>query len=147
MAAPTWLAPLHVVRRFEAPRERVFRAFTDPAEIPLWFGEEGGWTEVVKLDLRPGGAFVFRGTYRGDEWEVRGTYRDVRVPERVVFTWTETFAGGAPSAESLVTVEFRDAGGSTEVALTHERDVDPEQRKAHEGGWKSCFDRMEKLVG
>jgi len=139
------LAPLRVVRRFEAPRERVFRAFTDPAEIPLWFGPEGGPAWIVRLDLREGGAFSFRGTHRGDEWEVRGTYREVRVPERVVFTWVEVEAG-RPSVESLVTAEFRDLGGKTEVVLTHERDVDEKQRRGHEEGWKGCFERIEKLI-
>ena len=146
LAEPKLLAPLHVVRRFDAPRERVFRAFTDPEEIPLWFGEEGGATWVVKTDLREGGGFVFRGTYRGTGWEVKGTYREVRVPERVVFTWKETMAGAPPSVESLVTVDFRDLGGKTEVALTHERDVDEKERRGHEEGWKGCFDRMEKVI-
>jgi uncharacterized protein YndB with AHSA1/START domain len=141
------LAPLFVTRRFDAPRERVFQAFTDPAQIPRWFGEEGGPTWVVQLDLRQGGSFVFRGTYQGDEWEVKGTYREVRAPERVVFTWMEGMAGRAPSVESLVTVEFRDLGGkTTEVALTHERDVDENERRSHEQGWKGCFDRMQKLI-
>ena len=145
MAETKHLPPLRVVRRFEAARERVFRAFTDPAEIPLWFGEEGGPTWIVRLDLREGGNFSFRGTHRGGEWEVRGTYREVRVPERVVFTWVEV-EGGRPSVESLVTAEFRDLGGKTEVVLTHERDVDEKQRRGHEEGWKGCFERMEKLI-
>ena len=145
MAEQKHLAPLRVVRRFEAPRERVFRAFTDPVEIPRWFGPEDGPAWVVRLDLREGGGFSFRGTHGGDEWEVKGTYREVRVPERVVFTWIEV-AAGRPSAESLVTAEFRDVGGSTEVVLTHERDVDERERRGHEEGWKIGFDRMEKLI-
>lgn len=140
------LPPLHVLRRFAAPRERVFRAFTNPEEIPLWFGDANGETWIVTLDLREGGSFAFRGTYKGGEWEVKGVYREVRIPERVVFTWTETMTGRPPSVESLVTVEFRDLGGTTEVALTHERDVDENERRSHEGGWKECFDRMEKLI-
>ncbi|MDQ6892151.1 MAG: SRPBCC domain-containing protein [Acidobacteriota bacterium] len=140
------LAPLFVTRRFHAPRERVFQAFTDPAQIPRWFGEEGGSTWVVQLDLREGGSFLFRGTHRGDECEVKGTYREVRVPERLVFTWVEMMAGRASSVESLVTVEFRDLGQTTEVVLTHERDVDQKERRSHEQGWKVCFDRMEKLI-
>lgn len=146
LAEPKWLAPLHVVRRFDAPRERVFRAFTDPKEIPLWFGKEDSATRVVNLDLRVGGGFTFRGTHQGAEWEVQGSYREVRIPERVVFTWNERMPDAPPSAESLVTVEFRDLGGATEVALTHERDVDEKQRRGHEGGWNLCFDRMVKLI-
>jgi uncharacterized protein YndB with AHSA1/START domain len=145
-ADPKLLPALHVTRRFAAPRERVFRAFTDPTEIPHWFGHEGDPLPVAELDLRQGGRFVFRGTHRGDEWEVKGVYRDVRIPERVVFTWMETMAGGPSSAESLVTVEFREVAGATEVALTHERDVDEKQRKGHEEGWTICFDRMEKWI-
>lgn len=145
MAIPK-LPPVKVTRRFEAPREKVFRAFTDAATIPRWFGEEGGATWIVDLDLREGGGFRFRGTYKGDAWEVRGVYREVRIPERLVFTWIETMTGGPDSAESLVTVQFRDLGGRTEVALSHENDVDEKTRGGHEQGWKTCFDRMEKVI-
>ena len=146
MPDPVLLPALHVARRFDAPRERVFRAFTDPAEIPHWFGHEGESTRVVDLDLREGGGFVFRGTHQGAEWEVKGSYREVRIPQRLVFTWTEIMGGNPPTAESLVTVEFRDVGGATEVALTHERDVDEKQRSGHQEGWKICFDRIEKWI-
>lgn len=142
---PVLLPALHVGRRFAAPRDRVFRAFTDPAEIPHWFGHEGE-PMSAEVDLRVGGAFVFRGTHKGADWEVKGVYREVRIPERVVFTWTEIMGGNPPTSESLVTVEFRDLGAATEVALTHERDVDEKQRSGHQEGWRICFDRIEKWI-
>ena len=140
------LPPVTLVRTFVAPREKVFRAFTDPSSIPRWFGETGGATEVVELDLREGGRYVLRGSHRGGEWEVRGVYREVKIPERLVFTWTETMSGRPAPAESLVSVLFRDAGAGTEVTLTHSNDELETTRRGHEEGWKVCFDLLVRVV-
>lgn len=136
---------LAVSRTLDAPQDKVFRAFTDPAAIPRWFGHEGEATRVVELDLRAGGRFVFQGTYKGTEWEVRGLYREVSIPARLVFTWQESMTGRGESTETLVTVEFRDLGGRTEIHVVHENDVTDTSRQEHEQGWKMCFDRMALL--
>jgi uncharacterized protein YndB with AHSA1/START domain len=139
---------LTVARSFEGSRDEVFRAFTDPAAIPRWFGGQGetDTTRIVELDLRVGGRYVFQGSHGGHEWDVRGVYREVAIPERLVFTWTDSMDGQPSSGDTLVTVVFRDLGGRTEIVLTHENDATEKTRREHEGGWKQCFDLLARVV-
>jgi uncharacterized protein YndB with AHSA1/START domain len=145
MTAPK-LPAITLHRMFAAPREKVFRAFTDPVSIPRWFVEEGSSAEVVELNLRDGGTYVLRGTFPGGTWEIRGVYREVKIPERLVFTWRETMSGRPPSSESVVSVSFREAGAGNEVTLTHPEDELEAERRGHEKGWEGCFDRLAQVV-
>jgi uncharacterized protein YndB with AHSA1/START domain len=103
-------------RVFDAPRERVFAAYTDPELIPQWWGPRGTTTIVDQMDVRPGGAwrFVPRGP-DGDESGFRGTYREVTPPERIVqtFEWE-----GMPGHVMVETATFEDLGGRTKVTAT-----------------------------
>src|SRR3989442_4822541 len=83
---------IHVERVFDAPRDRVFAAFTDPKLIPEWCGPT---TTVDQMDVRPGGSwrFVFRNA-DGSESAFRGTYKKVTPPERLVQTLE---LGGTPA--------------------------------------------------
>jgi uncharacterized protein YndB with AHSA1/START domain len=73
-----------------------------------------------------------------------GTYREVRPPERLVCTWR--WEAEPEYGETLVTVEFLDRGGSTEVVLTHELFPTDEARRGHEQGWTSSLDRLARAV-
>jgi uncharacterized protein YndB with AHSA1/START domain len=103
-------------RVFDAPRERVFAAYTDPQLIPRWWGPRGTTTIVDQMDVRPGGAwrFVSRDS-NGSETGFRGTYRDVTPPERIVqtFEWE-----GMPGHVLVETATFEDLGGRTKVTAT-----------------------------
>ena len=76
-------------------------------------------------------------------------YQEVSPPEKLVFTWAfEKMAGDDPDfvpAETLVTVEFIDKNGATEVVLTHERFPDEHMRDEHQAGWGGCLDGLERL--
>ena len=74
-----------MTRLFDAPRELVFKAYTDPAMVPHWWGQRGATTTVDKMDVRPGGAwrFVQRGP-DGSEFAFNGEYREIVPPERLV---------------------------------------------------------------
>lgn len=137
---------LHLTRTFPAPREKVFRAWTDPAELKKWFGPEGYATPIVEVDLRVGGQYRL-GMMKlpgGDVLYVVGTYREVRPPEKLVYTWRWE---AAPEAEeTVVSVEFRDRGGSTEVFLTHELFATEKARDDHEKGWSSSLVRLSKAL-
>lgn len=135
-------ATLRLRRTFPAPPERVFRAWTDPEALKRWSGPGAFTTPLAEVDLRVGGAFrIHMRAPDGTEHRVRGVYREVAPPARLVYTWQwETEV--AP--ETLVTVEFHDRGGATEVVLTHERFPDEKTRTDHEQGWSACF---EKLAG
>ena len=133
-------------RTFAAPREKVFRAWTDPEELKRWWGPEGYATPSAQADLRVGG------TYRlgmqklpaGDIFYLAGTYREVRPPERLVYTWR--WEAEPELGESLVTVEFRDLGQSTEVVVTHEFLLAGKVRDDHQRGWTGCLDRLAKAL-
>src|SRR5208337_3432948 len=93
---------LQLKRTFAAPRERVFRAWTDARQFAQWFGPTADYKSIVtEMDLRVG-----------------GTYRLVKPPEKLVFTWRWQKDENEP--DTLVTLEFRDLDGSTEVTLTHD---------------------------
>ena len=105
-----------MLRVFNAPRRLVFEAWTSPKYVPQWLLGPPGWTmPVCEIDLRPGGAwhFVWRQA-DGTEMEMRGMYREVVPPERVVST--ETWGGEWP--ETLNTVVFFEEDGKTSVAIT-----------------------------
>ncbi|MBI3127030.1 MAG: SRPBCC domain-containing protein [Candidatus Tectomicrobia bacterium] len=144
------LHTLRLVRTFEAPRERVFRAWTDPEALKEWYGPDGWSTPSAEVDLRAGGGY--RITMKGPEGEeirLSGTFREVRPPERLVYTWNwEKFhldLGGL--GETLVTVEFHERGGATELILTHERFPRAETRDLHGGGWASTLDCLAEYLG
>jgi uncharacterized protein YndB with AHSA1/START domain len=103
-------------RVFDAPRERVFAAYTDPELIPQWWGPREMTTTVDQMDVSPGGAwrFVHRAA-DGEETAFRGTYREVTPPERVVqtFEWE-----GMPGHVAVETATFEDLGGRTKVTTT-----------------------------
>src|SRR5947207_15661949 len=113
---------LTVTRVFDAPREVVFGAWTDPAQAALWWGPQGFTTISCEMDVRPGGAY--RACMRSPEGTRhcrRGTYREIVPPERLVFTFAWEDAAGDLGHETLVTVTFADAGrGKTRLTLHQE---------------------------
>jgi len=105
---------IHVERTFEATRERVFAAYTDPELIPRWWGPHGTTTVVAEIELRPGGRWRFVGQdSNGEEAAFRGVYREVVAPERIVWTFEWE---GMPGHVSVETATFEDlSDGRTRV--------------------------------
>ncbi len=137
---------LHLTRTFAAPREKVFRAWTEPEELKRWWGPEGYATPIAEVDLQVGGKYRLgmRKLPEGDLFYLVGTYREVRRPEKLVYTWS--WEGQADFGETLVTVEFRDRGPSTEVVLTHALFRTEKARQDHDKGWNGCLDRLAKAL-
>ena len=137
---------LRLSRRFKAPREAVFRAFTDPAALAKWFGPEGMNVDNVKIDLRPGGAYsmVFNQA-DGEAHGLSGVYREISPPERLVMTWVWD-DGEMAGIETLVTIEFAEAGAETELTLIHERLPSQESLDLHRQGWTSSFKCLDRVV-
>jgi uncharacterized protein YndB with AHSA1/START domain len=138
---------LRLTRVFAAPPARVFRAWTDAEQMRHWFCPYDHWTVEAECDPRVGGAYrvAMHDPDTGTDHVARGTYREVRPPERLVFTW-QLQGQQPPFPETLVTVEFRDLGGRTEVTLTHEALPTPEYRERHAHGWNGCLDRLGKVL-
>ncbi len=105
-----------MTRVFDAPRRLVFEAHTDPEHLPHWMLGPEGWTmPVCEIDLRPGGAwhFVWRRS-DGTEMEMRGEYREITPPERLVST--ESWGGDWP--ETLNTLILTEEDGKTTMTST-----------------------------
>lgn len=134
-------------RVLDAPPERVFRAWTEPAELERWFGPRGFSARVVALEPQVGGRYELAMIpEEGQARTVAGRYREFSPPARLVFTWA--WGDGADEAhrdrdrESLVTIEFRPLEAGTEVVLTHERLSSAEAREGHRQGWSGSLERL-----
>ena len=138
---------LDLTRTFDTPREEVFRAWTEPEALKQWFAPSDAFsTPVAEVDLRVGGNYRIgmKPPDKDDLYIVGGTYQEIQPPEKLVFTlsWEQ----GVDVGETLVTVEFRDLGDSTEVVLSHERFPTEESRDKHAEGWNGCLERLEKIL-
>ena len=143
IGATSGQAAVRPSRVFAAPRERVFRAWTDREEVARWWWP---WSPTVEIDLRAGGAYRLAAVHpAAGLLAVTGIFREVRPPERLVYAWR--WEGEADAEETLGTVEFRALSeGSTEVALTHDRFASADLAERHRQGWNDCLDRLETLL-
>ena len=142
---------LRLTRKFDAPRERVFDAWTDPELLRKWWAAQPKFEpSLAEVDAREGGRYRLgmRDAESGAEHIVGGEYREVRRPERLVYTWT--WEGGPMemqgSAETLVEVDFVEDGDGTEVVLTHSGFESEQIRDMHGMGWSGCLDSLERLL-
>jgi uncharacterized protein YndB with AHSA1/START domain len=142
---------LALTRTLDAPRDKVFAAWTDPAQFAQWMGPGTIRAEIASLDARVGGAYriVMHGTPApGGTSIVSGVYREVEPPTRLVFTWAweDDLLTHHKGHESLVTITLRAVGSRTELTLRHERLESQSSRDSHQGGWISCFDKLETYL-
>ena len=149
MSAAQQQAPLKLSRRFQAPREKVFKAWTDPEELKKWWLLGHGWRlNIAEIDLRVGGRYRIGLVSRENSQvhEVSGVYKQVSAPDKLIYTWSVN----DPSIgrdESVVTVEFRATGpSSTEVVLTHDRITRRESRQTTYDGWLIVLDGLARLL-
>jgi uncharacterized protein YndB with AHSA1/START domain len=138
-----------IERVFDAPRDRVYAAFTDPELIPQWWGRYEDTTTVDKLDVTPGGEwrFVTESSKDGEKHAFRGAFREVVPPERIVWTFEWEGMKGYVSVE---TVAFEDLGEQTRVTstslffTTEERDGMLES--GMEKGLNETYARLDELL-
>ena len=143
-------------RRFQWPRVTLFRAFADAEALRVWWAPKGWHTPHVEMDFRVGGAYCFgmQAEGGGDLMYLRGEYREIVVPSRLVFTyiWEGSGAGerwremGLIEAETLVTLEFIDLGEATELLLRHEGFPTTDGGDAHKAGWSSNWDCLDEFI-
>lgn len=144
---------LVLVRIFDAPRELVFKMWTEPRHFAQWWGPSQFTNPVCDLDVRPGG--VIRVDMRapdGTVYPMGGSFLKITPPERLVFTTTALMKrGDEPFLENLNTVTFADLNGKTKLTL-HVRVLmaTPEATGPLEGmeqGWSESLERLQDLTG
>jgi uncharacterized protein YndB with AHSA1/START domain len=131
---------LHLTHRFKAPREQVFAAFASLEALKLWLGPGECGVVSGKLDFRVGGSYLLQMKTPMGDAELTGTYREIKPPERLVYTW-QWVEDDAPETE--ITVEFIAIGGETELRLTHTGFASGESQGRHEQGWTGSFDKLD----
>lgn len=139
------VASLSVKRVLSANVNRVFEAWTHADAMSRWFSCNPEWTATATTDFRVGGRYciVMR---RGDETVgmASGEYLEVDPPHRLVFTWRSE--GQVNVARSIVTVEFKKCGASTELILTHDLDPSTDEGRAHLGGWEGALTKLQTYL-
>ncbi len=152
---------LVITRVFDAPRELVWKAWTDPERTKRWFGPRGFTTPVYKMDLRVGGKYhsAMRSPDGQDFWST-GVFREIVEPERLVMS--DSFAdekgnkvpasyyGMSPdwSGESLITVTFEEVEGKTKMTLEGSgfSGMSATDRDNARQGWSQSFDKLAEYL-
>jgi uncharacterized protein YndB with AHSA1/START domain len=137
-----------MTRVFDAPRELVWKAYTDPEAIPQWWGPRRHATTVDKMDVRPGGAwrYVSRDA-DGNEYAFRGEYREVVPPERLVATFEFEPLPGHVSVETLTLVEHDGKTTLTNTSVFDSvEDRDGMLQSGMEEGVRETYDRLAEYL-
>jgi len=137
---------LVITRTFDAPRDLVFTAWSKAEHAVRWFGPKNFTVPHCKMDFRVGG--VYRACIcspDGAEYWMRGVYREIAKPERIVFTfaWEEE---GERGRENLVTVTFVEQGDKTRMTFRQAFFESVSERDSHNEGWSECLDRLAQFL-
>ncbi len=146
---------LVITRIFDAPRDLVWKEWTEPERVRRWWGPKGFTAPVVQIDLRVGGKYLYcmRSPEGQDYWGT-GVYREIVPPERIVSTdsFSDERGNVVPAAyyglnpdypmEMLVTVTLEDQGGKTRFTLRHEGSPSGEERDSMRDGWNQSLDKL-----
>jgi uncharacterized protein YndB with AHSA1/START domain len=137
-----------ITRVFDAPRELVFKAWTDPDQVAKWFGPAGFETprDSVEIDLRVGGRFHLSMIQRGGGMEQRLRYEIVELVEPELLVLKH---GPMPEVDlhhgTVTRIELQEEGGKTRMTLTDGPYTEEGGRGAG-AGWESSFDKLEALL-
>lgn len=135
---------LTLKRRFAAPAEKVYAAWTDPAQLMRWFGPDAGPVHHADTDVRVGGRFsVSFSTEDGERHTVSGEYKEVVRNEKLAFTWQWITM---PERRSYVIVTLKRDGDGCILTLHHEQFFDQTARDGHEAGWKGTLEKLARIV-
>jgi uncharacterized protein YndB with AHSA1/START domain len=144
-AANTTGPALEIRRTFNAPRERVFAAWTQPEKLQQW-SAPGAMMGKAEVDLKVGGRYKITMTdpTSGGSRVVGGEYRVVDPPSRLVYSWS--WLDRENAAQTLVTIEFHERGKATEVILRHEGFLTEQDCRRHEEGWNGGLAKLVNLI-
>jgi uncharacterized protein YndB with AHSA1/START domain len=157
--------PFEISRLYDAPRGKVWQAWTEPARLKHWWGPRGFSVHTCKVDLRPGGTFLYgmKAPDGADMWG-KFVYREIKAPEKLVFIVSFSDAQGGVTRHPmspnwprfvLSTVEFSEESGKTRVkvswipheATETERNTFDQARDSMKQGWGGTLDQLEAYLG
>jgi uncharacterized protein YndB with AHSA1/START domain len=138
---------LKMQRTFDAPRELVWRAWSNPEILVLWMGPVEWPAVSATCDFRVGGEWriCLRSPETGENLWQGGVYTEIDAPRRLAFTfrWDESHEDGPP-VDTQVTVDFSETpNGRTVMDFTHEGLKSEQSLTGHKHGWNSTADRLE----
>jgi uncharacterized protein YndB with AHSA1/START domain len=139
---------VHIVREFDAPPEKVFRAHTDPDLVVRWLGPHGMEMRIDHYDCRTGGAYRYVHSMDGEDYGFHGSFHEVRPAELIV----QTFAfEGEPDGVALERLVFEDLGdGRTRLRSTSLTDSfegrDAFIASGAEVGIRDSFERLDEVL-
>lgn len=141
-----------LTRVLDAPRELVFRLWTEPGHMAQWWGPKSFTNPVCEMDLRPGGAIrIDMRAPNGVVFPMKGTFREIVRPERLVFETLAIDSDGKPVIEGLTTVTFVEtAQGKTELTVrssgTAVEPIGAQYLAGMDAGWNGSLDKLAELV-
>ena len=141
------LGVVEMTRKFSAPVGVVYRAFTEVEALAKWGMGKTYENIVLDIDVRPGGAYYnrVRGKDSGGEWTFFGVFQEVEPDKKLSYTFDWKNDWREPPTPSLVSLIFRDRGGTTELGLIHSKVADPglESTETH---WTEFLDVLESML-
>ena len=140
-----------LTRLFDAPRDLVWQAWTEPEHMAQWFGPRGFTIPLCELDVRVGGALrMIMRAPDGADYPMQGVFREIVKPERLVFTNIPVDKDGKHLVDGLTTVTFEQQGDKTKLTL-HTRGVGLVDYAARmlagmEAGWSESLHKLAEFV-
>lgn len=128
---------LQIKKFINAPKEKIFNAWTHPEQIKRWFAPGNMTVPFAEGEAVIGGHYKIQ--MKNDKNEIfttYGQYKEIIPNQKLVFTWGWE---GPDRHETLVTLELTERDGGTELTLTHERFIDAAQKNHHAEGWEGCL--------
>jgi len=130
----------------DSPRERIFSALTDPAELARWWGPHGFTLAEIDLDLRVGGGYRFTmQPPSGDPFHLGGEFVEIEPPRRLVYTFRYE-EPDPDDRQTVVAMSLEEAGDATRVSLSQGEFATEARRQLHHSGWKDSLERLSELT-
>ena len=138
---------LRIERLLDAPRDLVFKVWTDPKHLAKWWGPKDYTAPSCRMNVEPGGYYhIHIVSPEGKAYWMQGVYKEVVEPERLVFTFSWDTPEGKRGHETTVTVLFEEADGKTKLTFHQAVFESDSSRNDHNTGWSECFDRLAVYV-
>lgn len=140
------MTDLTITRLFDAPRELVFEAWTNPDHLARWWGPTGFHATSCTVRLEEGGRWRTCMTDGTVEHWASGVYHEIDPPERLVFSFSWEEPEGTREHDTLVTVTLEDRDGKTEMTFHQAIFRTVEERDGHVEGWRECFTDLDTYL-